>query len=169
MEDPIEKQTPTPGPTSHERLLGGAKSKRKRVPFKGLDREFLLAQYQLEFTTREHVSIASRLMFILILLAEVAMDLSTPPRLAGVLGAAGLLFLLWTIDHRRRSARMLEFEHLLVSRLSKYDDESLSDDYITSRYYTPYRGFAVLFQMEPMLWASLVGVIAFAQKLPLFR
>jgi hypothetical protein len=139
------------------------------MPLRGLDREFLLAQYQLEFTTREHVTIASRFMFLLILLAETAMVLSAPIKLAGVLGAAGLLFLLWSIDDRRRSARMEEFEHLLVSRLSKNDGGSLSDDYIMSRYHSPFRAFSVLLRMEPALWLSLVGAVAFAQSLPLLR
>jgi hypothetical protein len=99
----------------------------------------------------------------------MAIDLSTPVRLAGLLSAAALLSLLWMIDNRRRSARMGEFEHLLVSRLSKNNNESLSDDYIRSRYYAPYEQFAMLFRMEPVLWMGLIGAMAFALKLPLHR
>ena len=139
------------------------KPPRRKVPLGRPDRQFLLTQYQLEFVSRENVALASRFAFIIIALAGMLLDLTVASKLSAVLVISTLLGLLWAIDDRRRTARIEEFEYLLVSRMSKIDNESVSDEYIRGRYHTPFRIYAVFFRTEAILWLGLVYSIAVTQ------
>ena len=129
------------------------------MPLKGVDREFLRTQYEIEVSSREQTSLASRLMFIILGFGELFVDLSISNRLIGVLALSILLAVLWAIDDRRRTDRINQLEVMLVSRMSSVDD----DDYIRSRYYAPFRMFEVIFRTEAILWLGVVVLIGLSQ------
>ena len=122
--------------------------------------DLLLLQYQLNVESRERLRIASRLIYVAVVLASFFIP-ATGQSVAILISMAFIYGLIWSAEDNRKKLATQRVEELLA-RLEKLSspDEISADLYVRSRIQPSGGISAALMRQEPPFWTILAMLAA---------